>query len=71
MLASNRWLVVLGAAVTAIVVASVAVAVLFDGGEQSYPERSPEAAVPPYLRGVRGRDAGAGSRRRRAGCIRG
>ncbi len=59
MLASNRWLVVLGAAVTAIVVASVAVAVLFSDGEQSFPEGPPEAAVQTYLRAVRDRDAEA------------
>ncbi len=59
MLASNRWLLVLGAAVTAIVVASVAVAALFGDREQSFPEGSPEATVQTYLRAVRDRDAAA------------
>ena len=61
MLASNRWLVVLGAAVTAIVVASVAVAVLFGDDEQTFPEGTPEAAVQTYLRAVRDRDAATAS----------
>ena len=61
MLASNRWLIVLGAAVTAIVVASVAVAVLLGDEEQTFPEGTPEAAVQTYLRAVRDRDAEAAS----------
>ena len=62
MLASNRWLVVLGAGVAAIVVASVAVAVLFGDDEQSFPEDTPEAAVQTYLRAVRDRDSAAALR---------
>ena len=41
MLASNRWLVGLGVGAAAIVVASVAVAVLFGDDEQSFPEDTP------------------------------
>ena len=59
MLASNRWLVGLGVGVAAIVVASVAVAVLFGDDEQSFPEGTPEAVVQTYLRGVRDRDSAA------------
>jgi len=59
MLTSNRWLVVLGVAVAAIVVASVAVAVLLGDEEQTFAEGTPEAVVQTYLRTVRDRDPAA------------
>ena len=53
---STRWLVAVGGVIGAAVVVSILVAALA-GGEEEFPEGTPEAAVQDYLRAIADRDA--------------
>ena len=55
---STRWLIAVAAIIGAAVVVSVLVAALA-GGEEEFPDGSPEAAVQSYLRAIADRDATA------------
>ena len=55
---STRWLIAVAAIIGVAVVASVLFAA-FAGGEEEFPEGSPEAAVQSYLRAIADRDATA------------
>lgn len=55
---STRWLIAVAGIIGAAVVVSVLVATLA-GGEEEFPEGSPEAAVQGYLRAIADRDAPA------------
>ena len=58
MTASNRWLAIVGGAITLAVLAGIAVTVLVNG-ERQYAEGAPERVVQDYLRAVNQRDATA------------